>query len=187
MSAKLLSTEYCYKWEKEIPNTTWMTQPIGDGQVVTYTWAEAMNEARRMATYLKSLNLPPGSNIAQISKNCAHFIMTDLAIWMAGHCSVALYPTLNAGTVEWILQHSESKLLFVGKLDDWDEIEKGIPSNMDCIAFPLAPKNNYRKWDDVIANKKTDRGRPGSWARRKCDHRLHLRKHRPSQGCRPNL
>ena len=46
--------------------------------------------------------------------------MADFAIWMAGHVSVPLYPTLAAGTIRQILEHSESKLLFVGKLDGWD-------------------------------------------------------------------
>ena len=160
MSKNPLPTEYAYKWEKEIPDSIWMTQPIGDGQVVTYTWAEAMDQARRMASYLKSLNLPPGSNIAQISKNCAHFVLTDLAIWMAGHCSVALYPTLNANTVEWILKHSESKLLFVGKLDDWDEVKNGIPADLQCISFPLAPPNDYPTWDSLVADQQPIAGDP---------------------------
>jgi long-subunit acyl-CoA synthetase (AMP-forming) len=128
-----------------------MTQPIGDGKLETYTWGEAMDQVRRMAAHLKSLQLEPGSHIALISKNCAHFILADLAIWMAGHVSVALYPTLNADTIDYILGHSESKLLFVGKLDEWEEIQKGIPDTMPCIAFPLAPPNDYEPWDSIIA------------------------------------
>ncbi|WP_231871227.1 AMP-binding protein, partial [Halioglobus sp. HI00S01] len=65
-----------------------------------------------------------------ISKNCAHFIIAELAIWMAGHCTVALYPTLNAETVNYILDHSEAKLIFVGKLDGWEAMEPGVPADM---------------------------------------------------------
>ncbi len=135
MAEPQLVLDDAYRWEKTVPNQLWMTQPIGNGQVQTYTWAEAMDQVRRMAAHLKSLNLEPGSHIGLISKNCAHFILADLAIWMAGHVSVALYPTLNADTIDYILNHSESKLLFVGKLDGWDEIKKGIPSGMPCISF----------------------------------------------------
>ena len=142
MAELQLALDDVYRWEKTTPDRLWMTQPIGDGEVETYTWAEAMDQARRMAAHLKSLNLEPGSRIALISKNCAHFILADLAIWMAGHVSVALYPTLNADTIDYILGHSESKLLFVGKLDGWDEVQKGIPANMPCISFPLAPPND---------------------------------------------
>ena len=51
--------------------------------------------------------------------------MTDLAIWMAGYVSVPLYPTLVADTVNQILTHSESRFIFVGKLDDWEGMKPG--------------------------------------------------------------
>ena len=155
-----LALDDAYGWEERAPDHLWMTQPIGNGEVETYTWAQAMDQARRMAAHLKSLNLEPGSHIGLISKNCAHFILTDLAIWMAGHVSVALYPTLNADTIEYILDHSESKLLFVGKLDGWDDIKKGIPADMPCISFPLAPPNDYESWDSITARTEPLQGKP---------------------------
>ena len=42
----------------------------------------------------------------------------DVAIWMAGHVSVPIYPNLTADSMRTILEHSESQLIFVGKLDD---------------------------------------------------------------------
>ncbi|MGB5365256.1 MAG: AMP-binding protein [Polyangiales bacterium] len=160
MAEQQLVLDDAYHWESSTPDRRWMTQPIGNGEVQTYTWAEAMDQVRRMAAHLKSLNLPPGSHIGLISKNCAHFIFADLAIWMAGHVSVALYPTLNAETIQYILEHSESKLLFVGKLDGWDEIKKGIPGDMPCISFPLAPPNEYETWDSITARTEPLQGNP---------------------------
>jgi len=160
MAELQLALDDVYRWEETEPDRLWMTQPIGDGKVETYTWAEAMEQARRMAAHLKSLNLEPGSHIGLISKNCAHFVFADLAIWMAGHVSVALYPTLNADTIDYILDHSESKLLFVGKLDGWDEVQKGIPANMPCISFPLAPPNDYESWDSITARTEPLQGNP---------------------------
>ena len=52
-----------------------------------------------MASYLKQLNLPNESKIGLLSKNCAHWLMTDMAIMMSGHVSVPLYPNLNAETL----------------------------------------------------------------------------------------
>lgn len=150
MTDKLL-LDAAYEWEKNDPARVYMTQPLGDGQVVDYTWARTLEEARRMAAYLRSLELPEHSHIALISKNCAHFVICDLAIWMAGHATVALYPTLNADTVSYILEHSESKLVFVGKLDDWDEMQAGVPADLPGVALPLAPDTRYPAWDDIIA------------------------------------
>ncbi len=160
MAELQLALDDVYRWEKTAPNQLWMTQPIGNGEVETYTWAQAMDQVRRMAAHLKSLELEPGTHIGLISKNCAHFIFADLAIWMAGHVSVALYPTLNADTIDYILDHSESKLLFVGKLDGWEEVQKGIPAGMPCISLPLAPPNEYESWDSVTARTEPLQGNP---------------------------
>lgn len=146
-----LPLDMLYHWEKTKSNSLYMTQPIGDGKVVEYTWGRAVDEARRMASYLRSLNLPEKSRIGLISKNCAQWIMTDWAIWMAGHISVPLYPTLNADTVNYILNHAECEVLFVGKLDDWDMMKPGVPESVRCISYPLSPPNEFETWDDIVA------------------------------------
>ena len=160
MNELRLALDDAYHWEQTAPDRLWLTQPIGNGEVQTYSWAQGIDQARRMAAHLKSLDFEPGSRIAITSTNCAHFFFTDLAIWMAGHVSVALYPTLRADTVEYILDHSESKLLFVGKLDDLEEIRKGIPEGMPCIAYPLAPPNDYESWDSIVARTEPLQGAP---------------------------
>lgn len=146
--------------ESERPDAIFLTQPIGGGQVRDYTWREAMDEARRMAAHLRSLNLPPKSQIALIGKNSAHWILTDLAIFMAGHVTVPLYPTLAAETVRYILEHSESKLLFVGKLDTWDDMKSGVPADLPRIYLPLAPKNEGPTWEEIIAKTEPLGGKP---------------------------
>ena len=77
-------------WEKTSPDTVFMTQPDAAGQTTDYTWREVGEQARRMASHLVSLGLPERSNIAILGKNTAHWIIADLAIWMAGHVSVPL-------------------------------------------------------------------------------------------------
>ena len=123
----------------------------GAANVKTWTFAQAVGEARRMATYIDKLGLPPGSRIAICSKNCAYWILADWAIWMAGHVTVPLYPVLNAATVRYILEHSDSKLLFVGKLDPiWSEMQQGVPVGVRRVAFPLAPARDADRWDDIV-------------------------------------
>lgn len=132
-----------------------MTQPMGGDEVKYWSFNEALTEAKKMAAYLESLKLPPKSQIAICSKNCAWWIMADLAIWMSGHVSVPVYPTLTADTTRYILEHSEAKLLFVGKLDEhpWQEMKKGIPDDLKTVSFPLTPKNSAQTtWADAIKN-----------------------------------
>ena len=138
-------------WERQGAHRIYLTQPMGGGVVRDYTWMQAVGEARRIAAYLKAQNYPAGSNIAILSKNCAHWIMSDFAIWMAGHVSVPLYPTLNAESVRQVLEHSGSKALFVGKLDDWPAMKPGVPAGVQCISYPNSPPNDFPTWDDLVA------------------------------------
>src|SRR5512137_2822095 len=126
----------------------YLTQPVGGGRSEDFTFGRVLDEARRMAAHLGSLGLPEGSRIAIVSKNCAHFILADLAIWMAGHVSVALFPTYQAATVRYVLEHSGSRLLFVGKLGAWEGIARGVPPGLAGVALPLAPPIQWPRWDE---------------------------------------
>ena len=141
--------EMLYRWESETPNKLYMRQPIND-EWHKWTWSETATEVRKMAAYLKSLDLAPKSKIAILSKNCAHWIMSDLAIMMAGHVSVPLYPNLKAESIKQILDHSETKLVFVGKLDDFASMRPGIPKDMPCIAYPFYSEEGYPVWGDLV-------------------------------------
>ncbi len=147
--ASLALQRLCH-WEASEPNRVILTQPLGGGALRDYTWAQVMDETRRMAAHLQGLGLEPGSRIAILSKNCAHWLMCDFAIWMAGFVSVPLYPTLAADTIRQILEHSEAKLLFVGKLDGWDGMKAGIPEGLPCIATPLSPPTTFPQWEAIV-------------------------------------
>jgi long-chain acyl-CoA synthetase len=138
-----------YQWEQNCPDKIYLRQPINDVWK-TWTWKETGNEVRRMAAALVHMNLPPQSHIALISKNCAHWILCDLAIMMSGHVSIPLYPNLTAGTLKQILEHSDSVLLFVGKLDNWEVMKPGVPEGMKCISFPFYPHAEYENWYDLL-------------------------------------
>ncbi|WP_088280907.1 AMP-binding protein [Ideonella sp. A 288] len=145
-----LALQRLYHFEKSAPDRVIFTQPMGGGAVKTFTWAQAMDQTRRMAAHLKGLGLQPGDRVALMSKNTAWWMMADWAIWMAGGVSVPLYPTLAADTIRQILEHSEAKLLFIGKLDGWDGMKAGVPATMRCISLPLAPACGCPKWDDLV-------------------------------------
>ena len=155
-----LILDYVYDHEASRPDKVFLTQPVGGGKVIDYTWAQTLDQARRMAAHLKSLGLPPGARIAMLSKNCAHFFMAELAIWMAGGTTVAIFPTETAETVRYVLEHSEASLLFVGKLDIWPQQQPGVPAGMPCITFPLAPRTDFETWDAIIARTAPLGGRP---------------------------
>ena len=159
-----LALQRLYHWERTTPDRTVFTQPMGGGLLKEFTWKDMVDETRRMAAFLRQQGFEPGARIAILSKNCAWWLMADFAIWMAGYVSVPLYPTLAAGTIGQILQHSEASLLFLGKLDDWDAMRPGVPVGLPCVSFALSPEDVQSRadmrWDEIVGRTAPLAGNP---------------------------
>src|SRR5574340_848364 len=160
MNPPRLILDHVLDHEAHRRDRVFLTQPLGDGKVVDYTWGQAIGEARRMAAHLRSRGFEPGARIAILSKNSAHFVIAELAIWMAGGTTVAIFATETAQTIGYVLEHSGASLLFVGKLDQWAQQQAGVPAGLACIALPLAPPTAFETWDALIAGSAPLPGRP---------------------------
>ena len=155
-----LPLQCLYRWERDRPDAIYLTQPIGGGQVTDITWAQAADQVRRMAAWLQAQGWPEGSRIAIIGKNSAHWILADLAIAMAGHISIPIYPTFNGESLTYILEHSDTKACFVGKMDDTSALRTGVPQGLPLIALPLAPALPAMQWSDLIVKTAPLKGTP---------------------------
>ena len=124
-----------YEWEKQLKDKPYLKQPFGD-KWEEYTWGEVGNMARRLATGLKSLNLREGAHIGIYSKNCREWIISDLAIVMAGYVSVPFFPSLNGKELSYIMDYGDVDALFIGKIETWDQIKDDLPEGMPLIKFP---------------------------------------------------
>ena len=144
-----------YDWEEKFKNKPFLRQPFGDNWE-EYTWGQTGLMARKLATGLKSLGLPKGSHIGLMSKNCREWIIADLAIIMAGYVSVPFFPNLKSHEIKNLLEFGDVKALFMGKVEDWDEIKKGISDDMPIIAFPHYENNSKidrgYQWGEFIEN-----------------------------------
>ena len=74
-----LLLESFYALVDKAPDRVQFTQPFGGGQTRDYTRKQVLDEAMRMAAYLKAQGFEPGSRIGMLSKNCAEFIIAELA------------------------------------------------------------------------------------------------------------
>ena len=135
-------------WETTAPDNIFLRQPF-NRVLKDYTFQEAGDEVRRMAAALRALDIPANSHVALISKNCAHWIMADLAIMMAGHVSIPIYPTLNAESIGQILDHSESKAVIIGKLDNYSAQKPGI-TDIHRIGIKAYDINEELSWEDLV-------------------------------------
>ena len=138
-------------WEVNTPNQLMFRQPV-NREFTQHTYAEAAQEIRKIATALQDMGMQPGYHVALISKNCAHWIMSDLAIMMTGCVSIPIYPTLNAESINQILVHSESKGVIVGKLDDFSKQKSGIP-DIPTISVEAYEVNEGTTWESILETK----------------------------------
>ncbi len=140
--------EAFYRWEAAKADEVFLRQPFGNDWK-EYSWSEVGQQVRKMAGHLKQ-TLPANSKVAILSLNCAHWFMTDLAIMMAGHISVPIYPTAGKDTIATILEHSEAELLFVGKLWDWPAKKGAIPEDLKKIGF-FHQYEEFESWEQIAA------------------------------------
>jgi long-chain acyl-CoA synthetase len=133
-----------------------LTQPFDRGKIREWTFAQVADESRRVAEWLRAQGWEPGTRIGILSKNCAWWILSDLAIWMAGYVTVPVYPSLKAPSVRQILEHSGARACFVGPVDDAETLN-GIPPGVISISFPNGPRP---QWDSLVAGTEPIAGNP---------------------------
>jgi len=132
------------------PDQVWLHQPINQ-EFYTLTWREVDLQARRIAAGLKAQGFVAGDRIALLSKNCAEWFVSDIAIMMAGMVSVPIYSTAGVKTIGHVLSHSGSKAIFVGKLDSLDAANEAIPKDVLKIAYPYPSCNADVQWSDWLS------------------------------------
>jgi long-chain acyl-CoA synthetase len=145
----LTPLECFLKWEKETPESPFLRQPH-KGEWHVYSYRQAGEEIRKVAAALKKFRGEEQTHVAILSKNCAHWLMADLAIMMAGMVSVPVYPTLSAAGIKQLVEHSRASIIFVGKLDNYEEQKSAIPVGLVKFTFPLYGIEEGLKWNDII-------------------------------------
>lgn len=150
--------KFC-EFEQTRANKLFLAEPV-KGVYQTFTWQEAGNQVRKMAAALRGMGLGKDDKVAILSKNCAHWIMADLAISMAGCISVPLYPNITPDALREIIDHSECKAIFIGKLDNPEELRTGVPDKLLQISFPFYPNTGCLNWDELVKEQEGLTGKP---------------------------
>lgn len=146
-------------FEKIKAHKLFLAEPVN--QVYqNFTWQTAGEEIRSMSAAIVAMGLNKGDKIAILSKNCAYWIMADMAIMMAGCVSVPLYPNITPASLNELLIHSDSKMIFLGKLDDPEKMRAAIPDQLIRICFPFYPIQNCLVWNDITKDHLPIQGKP---------------------------
>ena len=142
-----------YELENRHRDKPFLRQPFGDSWE-EFSYGEVGDYARKLATGLKSLGLRKNAHIGLISKNCREWIISDLAIMMAGYVSVPFFSNLTSDEIKNLLDFGDVDLLIVGKVEDWENQKKGVPKKMPIISFPnydgFSSVEDGYQWYDFI-------------------------------------
>ncbi|GGK45558.1 AMP-binding protein [Aliivibrio fischeri] len=131
-----LPHEAMLEWAEKKPHDLFLRQ-IKNREFTDYSFADVVDKALRLVSALQEMGIKPKDKVALISKNCAEWFITDLALMLGDFVSVPIFPTAGLDTIEHCLTHSESKVLIVGKLDNSEATQQAITNlpNILTIAF----------------------------------------------------
>lgn len=131
------------------PDRPFLHQPL-EGEVLTWSRAEALHDARCLANAMLAIGLEPGDRVAILSKNCAEWVICDIALCMAGLISVPIYPTAGRDTIAFVMAHSEARAIFLGKLDDPDAVADALPDDVLTISMRYPSIECIHEWQSLV-------------------------------------
>jgi fatty-acyl-CoA synthase len=77
----------------------------------TLTYADLVSTATKLATYLRSHGVRPGTPVAIAMSNCPEFIVADQALIMLGAAKVPINDMLSADEIDYIVRDSGAVLV----------------------------------------------------------------------------
>ena len=136
-------------WARECPERVWLRDLNEHGET-PYSWSEAQDQVHAVAAALEQ-RLGAGNSMALLSKNRAHWVLADLAVIASGNISVPLFTTHTATTAQYILEFTDTKVLFLGETTNWDAVKEVMPEGSLVITLPgVSCDVEHVTWDTLL-------------------------------------
>ena len=123
-----------------------------DGVWVATSTQEYINQANAISRGLLRLGVQPNDKIAIISmNNRTEWNICDIGILQLGAQNVPIYPTISEEDYAYVLNHSESKYVFVSCNEVRDKvmaIKDQVPSLIEVYSFDDI--DNCKNWSEVL-------------------------------------
>ncbi len=119
-----------------------------------YSTAESLETIAALAWGLHNLGIRKGDRVANVAEtNRAEWIFIDGAVMSLGAIHLPIYPNIAAEEYEFLLSHSEAKLLFVSSERLYqliDPLRKKLPALQDIYTYD--PVKGARPWTQIKAS-----------------------------------
>ena len=92
------------------------------GEKTKYTHGEVAQQVRRLHHLFQEMGIEEGDKIALCSRNCSNWVITYMAILSYKAVAVTILQDFHAENIAHLIEHSDSKMLFVGPFV-WRELQ----------------------------------------------------------------
>lgn len=96
-----------------------------DGAWAPMSTTRLLERVENVACAIRDMGLSHGDRVALIAHDCVDWIICDFATFFAGCVVVPIFPTQALDQTEFILQHSDAKLLFVDNHESLARLMRG--------------------------------------------------------------
>ncbi len=93
------------------------------------SWNQYYERSRSVGLGLVSLGVKKGDRVSLVSENRLEWLYTDMGTLGVGAVLVPIYSTLTAEEIEFIVSHSESKVLIV---ENNEQLGKRLGARKKC-------------------------------------------------------
>jgi long-chain acyl-CoA synthetase len=165
-----VATMFWHRVERFGYRTALREKDLGIWQTVT--WRELGERARQCGMALRSLGFSKGDVACVLSNTVPEWLYADLGILGVGGVSAGIYPTDAAAQVEYLLDDSRCRVVFVEdeeQLDKVLEVRERCPALERIVIFDMEGLRDFddqqaMNWESFLAlGREHDRAHPGAW------------------------
>ena len=114
---------------------------------VSLSWNQIAHDARRLAVGLAEMGVKPGDRVGQLSENRYEWILSDIAIQLAGAVHVPMHAPLSSTQVGQQLSDSQSKVVFIStpqQLQKLADVSHELPPGIKAVTFESCESVDFK-------------------------------------------
>jgi long-chain acyl-CoA synthetase len=122
-----------------------------ENEWITYSTDEVRDYTDLVSYGLLSMGYRPGDKVATISGNKPEWNFVDMGLAQAGMIHVPIYPTIGTEEYDYILRHSDVKIIIVGNKAIYGKVSP-IAGNIEQLRdiFSFDPVEGVKSFDMII-------------------------------------
>jgi long-chain acyl-CoA synthetase len=128
----------------------WEMPAMTDYQGKTFRYKDFAREIDRLHDYFRAAGIQRGDKISICGKNSARWAISFFATLSYGAVAVSILHEFDKDSIQFIVHHSDSKMLFTDE-NIWNEMnEKSVPMafSLDNFSLLKSASDKLKKFDD---------------------------------------